>query len=111
MISDLLSPGPLGKSVLSTNLRGIAGYTGTGSIRYVRHSNGERILKISLCGIGGKIVDICDQKANTLSINVVGGSAKAQLNSRKGTDIPEFESGDIIEIRQNSDIILSGTFG
>jgi hypothetical protein len=97
-------------ATLKAVLKGVAGFTGGGVVRYVEWYGGRRRLDADLSGIAGVKVEVLLNGAPVSVLPCRDGEAAAWLDTEKGSVIPELVVGDTIEIRQNGASILRGEF-
>jgi hypothetical protein len=110
MIGKLSRLAPLGGTRLEAPLRGVAGFTGSGVVRYAAHANGRRRIDADLKGLAGLKAEIVAGAAPLGALPCRAGSASARFDSAQGAAIPALQPGDTIEIRQNGVAVLRGVF-
>lgn len=93
---------------LEAALKGVAGFTGSGVVRYQRRADGRRLIEAGLSGLAGVRAEIVVRQAPVGAIACRDGEATGRLDSRAGAPIPPLEAGDAIEIRQNGVPVLRG---
>jgi len=99
---------PGGGAGLETKLDGVAGFTGGGDFTYSTRRGGHRAYKIELRGIAGKAADLYVSGIKITSIELTDGRAARKFDTKRGDPTPRLSADDLIEIRQNGSIILTG---
>lgn len=93
---------------LSAALKGVAGFTGGGSVRYTEWSDGRRRIEAGLKGVAGLKVEVVVKSAPVGAIACRDGAVAGRLDTAQGAPIPAVIDGDAVEIRQNGAAILQG---
>lgn len=93
---------------LKAVLKGVAGFTGGGAVRYTEWHGGRRQLEISLTGIAGLKAEVMVNEALAARLACCNGEAAACLDTEKGEEIRALTPGVSIEIRQNGVVVLRG---
>lgn len=93
---------------LETRLSGVSGHTGTGRFRYAAWSDGHVTYEADLKGIAGLKANIWAHGRLVAPLAVKDGKAAQKFDSREGAAAPALAEGDLVEIRQNGDVILQG---
>ncbi|MFN3960807.1 MAG: hypothetical protein ACK4NP_12950 [Parvularculaceae bacterium] len=94
---------------LEAVLKGVAGHTGSGAVRYEEHKDGRRRLKADIAGVAGLSVEIVVNGALLATLACRDGRAARRFDSAAGAAVPALRPGDRVEIRQNGDFIFTGT--
>jgi len=110
MLSALSKLTTFNTAKLKAVLKGVAGFTGGGLVRYTEWYGGRRQIDADLVGIAGVQVVVLLKAAPVATLACRDGEAAAFLDTARGADIPALAPGDTIEIRQNGAAILRGTF-
>jgi hypothetical protein len=98
------------KSVkLAAALRGVAGFTGGGTVRYAQWLDGRRKIDVDLSGVAGLKTEIVVKSAPVGALSCRNGAVSGRLDTARGAPIPALAAGDLVEIRQNGDAILRAT--
>ncbi|MFZ5617284.1 MAG: hypothetical protein ACOZAA_08190 [Pseudomonadota bacterium] len=108
MLNTLSRILPLRVLTLEARLKGVAGYTGSGLFRYVAWSSGHVTYDVDLRGVAGLRAVVIARGENVAPLAVKDGKAAKTFDSRRGDPAPALAAGDMIEIRQNGDVILQG---
>jgi hypothetical protein len=109
IVLDELKRALSGKALaLETRLSGVSGHTGTGRFRYAAWSDGHVAYEADLKGIAGLKANIWAHGRLLASLAVKDGKAVGKFDSRAGDAAPALAEGDLVEIRQNGDVILQG---
>lgn len=110
MFERLSRLAPLGGTRLEAPLKGVAGFTGSGVVRYAGRADGRRRLEADLKGLAGLKAEVVAAEALLGAFPCRDGSAAARFDSAQGAAVPALQPGDTIEIRQNGVAVLRGVF-
>ncbi len=99
---------PVAKT-LSATLQGVAGHTGSGRTFYLALKSGRKALAVDLRGVAGLRAELVREGQVVAVLGCNDGVARAFLDSADESLPVNFESGDLIQIRQNNQIILQGS--
>jgi hypothetical protein len=98
----------LGAVRLTATLKGVAGFTGAGLVRYVETANWRRRIEAELTGLAGLKAELVLNGALFCKLDCRDGAARGRFDSAQGVGIPALCQGDIIEIHQNGVAVLRG---
>lgn len=98
----------LGAVRLAASLKGVAGFTGSGLVRYVETATWRRRIDAELSGLAGLKAELVLNGAPFCTLDCRDGLAKSKYDSAEGAGIPALCAGDVVEIRQNGAAILRG---
>lgn len=102
----------IGKTLtLEAKLKGVAGFTGSGVFCYDAWSDGHVTFDADLKGVAGLKAEIWARGRMIGPLTVRDGKVYGEFDSRSGAVAPVLAAGDIVEIRQNGDVILQGGLG
>lgn len=93
---------------LRAALKGVAGFTGSGFVRFFEKPNWGRRIDADLSGLGGLKADIIVNGAWLGALECRAGAAAGRFDGARGASIPSLCEGDIVEIRQNGVAVLRG---
>ena len=93
---------------LGADLKGVAGFTGAGVVRYTEWSDGRRRIEAGLSGVAGLRAEIVVKGAPVGVLPCHEGVVAGRLETSRGAPIPALAAGDGVEIRQNGAAILKG---
>ena len=99
---------PLTVERSEARLKGVAGFTGTGQIRYAAWSAGHVTIDADLRGVAGLRAELHARGDRLANLSCNNGVISAQFDSRKGGPAIALAAGDRIEILQNGQVILRG---
>lgn len=108
MLAGLSQLTTRGVARLSATLKGVAGFTGSGALRYVERGDASRRLDAELSGLAGLKAEIVINGAPFAELACRNGVAAGRFDGARGATIPPLCDGDTIEIRQNGVIVLKG---
>lgn len=111
MLAGLSRLAALRAAKLGAALKGVAGFTGAGTVRYTEWPDGRRKIEADLSGVAGLKAEIVAKGAPLGALDCRDGAAQGRLETGRGAPIPALGAGDLIEIRQNGVAILRGKFG
>lgn len=110
MLAGLTKLTALKSPRLAALLKGVAGFTGGGVVRYTRRPDGRGKIEADLSGVAGLKVEVVVKAAPVGVLACRDGVVAGRLETAQGAPIPALEPGDLIEIRQNGAAILRGAF-
>lgn len=99
-------PGPVGRC--DVKLRGVAGFTGTGEVRFTAWPDGHVSLIADLRGVAGLRAELWARGEKVGPLSGDNGRISAQFDTRAGGPALALAPGDLIEVRQNGAVILTG---
>ena len=108
MFKKLRNALPNRAATLETNLSGVNGYTGRGTLEFTAWRNGARSINVVLRGVAGRDAEIQVGENALFSVSVDKGRVAQKFSSRKGHDVPDLSQGSEVRISQNGVIILEG---
>jgi hypothetical protein len=94
--------------LLDARLEGVAGFTGAGSFRYALSPGGSCNYEIDARGVAGLRCELFVQGEFVATLDCRDGRVSAKFDSRLDDAAIRLTAGDIIEIRQNGDLIMAG---
>lgn len=110
MLAGLSQVTALGAVRLAAALKGVAGFTGSGLVRYVETATWRRRIDAELTGLAGQKAELVMNGACFCTLDCDDGAARGRFDSAEGAGIPALCAGDIVEIRQNGVAVLKGEF-
>lgn len=93
---------------LGAGLAGVAGFTGVGAFRYAMSPGGSANYEIEAKGVAGLKADLFACGEFVAALECEDGKVSAKFDSRLGDPAIRLKAGDIVEIRQNGDVIMAG---
>ena len=93
---------------LNAVLKGVAGFTGVGAIRYLDWPGGRRRIEADLAGVAGLKVEVVVKSIPVGALACREGAVAGRLDTNQSAPIPPLVHDDLIEIRQNGSAILRG---
>ena len=108
MLGGLSQLTALGAVRLTAALKGVAGFTGSGLVRYVETATWRRRLDAELIGLAGLRAELVINGALFCVLDCRDGAAAGRFDSAAGAGIPALCDGDLVEIRQNGAAVLKG---
>lgn len=93
---------------LQSRLSGVDGYTGSGRFRYSVWSSGYVTFEVELRGVAGLKAEVWAKGAKVGRLAVADGRSAAGFDSRIDAPTISLTDGDVVEVRQNGDLILRG---
>lgn len=97
---------PVGRAEAS--LKGVAGFTGAGDVRFSAWHDGHVTLTAELRGVAGVKAELWARGLLVAPLAGDKGIFTVRLNSNAGWVPVALAPGDAVEIRQNSAVILTG---
>lgn len=108
MLGGISQVTALGAVRLAAALKGVAGFTGSGSVRYVETPSWRRRVEAELSGLAGLKAELVLNGALFCVLDCREGAAKGRFDSAEGVGIAALCEGDIVEVRQNGASVLKG---
>ncbi len=108
MLAGLSQLTALGAVRLAVALKGVAGFTGSGQVRFVETSTWRRRVDAELSGLAGLKAELVLNGAAFCTLDCNDGAARGRFDSAEGVGIPALCEGDIVEVRQNGVAVLKG---
>jgi len=93
---------------LEAKLKGVAGFTGSGVMRYVARPPARVRYEIDLKGVAGLKAELWMRGARICEFPIDNGRASVDIRSGQGAPAIAASAGETVSIRQNGDVILSG---
>lgn len=97
-----------GAQRLEAVLKGVAGFTGSGVVRYFVRADGTRRIDAEIFGIAGRRAEIAVGGAPLVEVTCDDGSGDGHFDSAVGAPLPVLCAGDMVEVRQNGVAVLRG---
>ncbi len=108
MLAGISQLTALGAVRLAAALKGVAGFTGSGQVRYVETAAWRRRVDAELSGLAGLRAELVLNGAPFCVLHCRDGAVRGRFDSAEGVGIPALCEGDTIEIRQNGVVVLKG---
>ncbi len=108
MLETLKSILPFGARRLEARLKGVAGFTGSGAFRYSLSQGGSVNYETELKGVAGLRCELFAEGEFVATLSCKDGKVNAKFDSRLDDPAIRLDADDLIEIRQNGDVILTG---
>ncbi len=108
MLDTTKGENPPGSRQLLAKLKGVAGFTGSGSFRYALSPAGSSNYEATLTGVAGLRCELFVEGEFIAQLSCRDGKVSARFDSRLGEPAIRLKKGDLVEIRQNGDVILEG---
>lgn len=89
-------------------LKGVAGFTGSGVIRYALSAAGSTNYETRLRGVAGLRCELFVGGEYVATLPCENGKVASKFDSRLGDPAIQLGEGDAVEIRQNGAVILQG---
>jgi hypothetical protein len=99
---------PFAARSFRTRLQGVAGFTGAGAFRYAVSPAGSSNYEADLTGVAGVRAELFVHGEFVAIVPCKDGKAAAAFDSRLGDPAIKLKAGDLVEIRQNGCVVLSG---
>lgn len=98
-----------GAKRLEAVLKGVAGFTGSGVVRYSMRADGTRRIDAELLGVAGRRAEIAFGGAPLVEVTCDDGAGDGHFDSAVGAPLPVLCAGDTVEVRQNGVAVLRGS--
>ncbi len=89
-------------------MKGVAGFTGSGVVRYALSAAGSANYETRLRGVAGLRCELFVAGEFVATLACAGGKVASKFDSRLGDPAIQLADGDAVEIRQNGGAILQG---
>lgn len=99
-------PRPVERS--DARLKGVAGFTGTGEVRFTAWPDGHVTVLADLRGVAGLRAELWARGEKIGPLAGDKGRISAHFDTRNGGPAVALAPGDAVEIRQNGNVILTG---
>ena len=90
------------------SLKGVAGFTGSGVVRYALSAAGSANYETTLRGVAGLRCELFVAGEYVATLSCEDGKVEGKFDSRLGDPAIQLAAGDAVEIRQNGAVILQG---
>jgi hypothetical protein len=89
-------------------LKGVAGFTGVGDVRFTAWRDGHVRLDADLRGVAGLKAELWARGAKVGPLAGDNGRISAHFDTKNGGPSIALAAGDLVEVRQNGAVILAG---
>jgi hypothetical protein len=89
-------------------MKGVAGFTGSGVVRYALSAAGSANYETTLRGVAGLRCELFVAGEYVATLACADGKVASKFDSRLGDPAIQLADGDAVEIRQNGGVILQG---